>query len=766
MRAAIYARVSTERQERQQTIDSQLSALRDWAAAQGHVVADVHVFRDEGYSGSRLDRPGLDALRDAVRDAAVDVVAVFSPDRLARKYAYQVLLMEEFRRAGCEVAFLQRPISDDPNDQLLLQIQGAIAEYERAVLAERFRRGKLQKARDGNIISSKVPYGYRYEGRCGAVPARLVVDEAEAAMVRELYAWVIEDGLTIRQCMKGLNAGPWVTRSGRGQWSASVVHHILTDPVYTGTAYANRFDYVVPKRPRSRSPRSAERSSRRARPPEQWIAIPAPPLVDQPTWDCVRAALARNAAMAFRRNKKHDYMLRCLLKCGRCGLGIHGCYFPGQAGRPGRRYYRCAGADPLTTGRETKCPRAYIQADAVEEAVWTHVVGLLREPAQVLAQFERFLSEATGNAEDTANGQLRARIERLNRADRRLLEAYQAEVISLEELSGQRRALAEQRHLAEQQYEQHRRRGEQQLQAQEVFANLTAFSARIGSRLQAVSIAERQAILRLVVERVIVHDDTLEIQHVIPLRGHTPGNGPEASADIGLRSDGMRPTRGLGNRPGFSIRLIQGVVSGIGVGLQDAGVASQVPVRVLGGAVPRVAEHRRRGCPPAKGPVVADIGPDPAGDGLALGQHGHGGVVAVQPLGGPHMSVDQGIERGEVGGAGADPVGDGGDAELEALKGIGLALAVQWLVLAEFGLEDHGQQVRPCPTAGDGMERCRWLGDGLAAAAGEPLADGLDDLPLDRLDLESLGGVLAQLGELAAAAGAGGRRRQDDPLTW
>src|SRR5215218_4639455 len=184
MRAAIYARVSTERQERQQTIDSQLTALRDWARAQTYALAEVHVFRDEGYSGSRLDRPGLDGLRDAVRDAAVDVVAVLSPDRLGRKYAYQVLLLEEFRRAGCEVAFLHRPISDNPNDQLLLQIQGAIAEYERAVLAERFRRGKLQKARDGHIISAKTPYGYRYETRRGALPARLVINEAEADMVR------------------------------------------------------------------------------------------------------------------------------------------------------------------------------------------------------------------------------------------------------------------------------------------------------------------------------------------------------------------------------------------------------------------------------------------------------------------------------------------------------------------------------------------------------------------------------------------------------
>jgi DNA invertase Pin-like site-specific DNA recombinase len=158
VRAAAYARVSTERQERQRTIDSQLSALRAWAEAEGHELSDRRVFRDEGHSGARLDRPGLDALRDAARDGEVEIVGVLAPDRLARKYAYQVLLLEEFRRAGCAVAFLGRAISDDPGDQLLLQIQGAVAEYERALLGERFRRGKLQKARAGQFIGVHAPY--------------------------------------------------------------------------------------------------------------------------------------------------------------------------------------------------------------------------------------------------------------------------------------------------------------------------------------------------------------------------------------------------------------------------------------------------------------------------------------------------------------------------------------------------------------------------------------------------------------------------------
>src|SRR5688500_13251099 len=165
MRAAIYARVSTERQERQQTIDSRLASLRRWVEAEGHALTETHVFRDEGYSGSRLDRPGLDSLRDAVSGAAIEIVAVLSPVRLARGYAYQVPLLAASRRAAEEIAFLHRPLAEDPSDQLLLQIEGAMAEDERAVLAERLRRGKLQKARDGHPPSAKPPYGYRYLSR-------------------------------------------------------------------------------------------------------------------------------------------------------------------------------------------------------------------------------------------------------------------------------------------------------------------------------------------------------------------------------------------------------------------------------------------------------------------------------------------------------------------------------------------------------------------------------------------------------------------------
>lgn len=272
MRAAIYARVSTDRQQQNQTIDSQLAALEHWVRQRGGELPPEHIFKDEGYSGSRLDRPGLDALRDAAHDAAFDTVVVLCPDRLARKYAYQVLLLEELRRTGCEVVFLQHPISEDPNDQLLLQIQGAIAEYERAVLGERFRRGKLQKARDGHYLATKPPYGYRYVPKREGAPGHLVVDEAEAEVVRAVYGWLIEERMTVRQILKRLNFGPWFPRSGRRPWSNSVVHHIVSDPVYTGTAYANRYRHVAPKKPRRRGPRTAERSCRQLKPKEERIS--------------------------------------------------------------------------------------------------------------------------------------------------------------------------------------------------------------------------------------------------------------------------------------------------------------------------------------------------------------------------------------------------------------------------------------------------------------------------------------------------------------
>jgi site-specific DNA recombinase len=541
-RAAAYARVSTERQERQQTIDSQLTALSAWAREAGHELKAAHVFQDEGYSGARLDRPGLDALRDAVRDAEVDIVAVLSPDRLARRYAYQVLILEELRRAGCEVTFLNHGISDNPGDQLLLQIQGAVAEYERALLGERFRRGKLQKAQAGYFIGGRAPYGYRYVPCCNGAGGRLEIDATEADLVRTLYGWLVDGRMTIRQILKRLNFGPSYPRSGRHPWSPSVVHHILSEPVYTGTAYANRYDFIEARKPRSRKPGYTGKGCRRLRPREQWIAIPVPPIIGQELWDRAQTQLADNARLSFRNNQKHNHLLRCLLTCGACGLAMHGVARRTATGLI-RSTYRCAGKDRVMTAREIACPRAQVDGDQLEAAVWAHVRGLLADPERLLAQFEHFVAGAGPQTQHAlaAEQQVRARLDRLARADQRLVDAYQAEAISLEELAERRCSLAEHRASLERQHvRQQKLRGEQ-VKAQAVLSDLTAFCERVRGRLGEASFADRQTILQLVIERIIVHESSLEIRHVIPLHSPSPGRGSFAEPNGRLRSDRVHP---------------------------------------------------------------------------------------------------------------------------------------------------------------------------------------------------------------------------------
>ena len=543
MQVAIYARVSTERQERDQTVESQITALKAWVDQHSYTLDPQHVYVDEGYSGSRLDRPALDRLRDAAQSGEFELVAVLSPDRLARKYAYQVVLLEELRKAGCEVVFLHHPISDDPNDQLLLQIQGAIAEYERALLGERFRRGKLQKARAGQYLGGRAPYGYRYIPKHEGSLGHLVIDEAEAEIVRMIYRWLIDEQMTIRQILKRLNEGPWYPRKGKHPWSASVVHHILSDPLYVGTAYVNRFRYVPALKPRKpKGPRSSENPCRQLRPKEEWIAIPVPAIIDQETQEKAQAQLARNAALSFRNNVKYSYLLRCLLTCKTCGLAMFGRTEHARANQAERRYYTCHGKDCIMSAREERCPSRPVKAEELEKAVWSHVAQLISEPRQLLAQFEHFAKLAVDGDEheQAEDRRLRARLERLDREEGRLIDAYQAEVISLDELAERRRQLTDRRRGLVAQQEQRARLREQTAHAQEVLGSLAAFCERIRSRLNDATLEEKQTILQLLIERIIVGEGTLEIRHVIPLHNAPPGAPTPGPPVARLRSDGVK----------------------------------------------------------------------------------------------------------------------------------------------------------------------------------------------------------------------------------
>ena len=235
--AAIYARVSSARQREEQTIGSQTGALWEAAERWGLEVPADWVFEDEGYSGATLIRPALERLRDLAAQVPVDVVLCYSPDRLARRYAYQALLIDEFFRAGTEVRFVKGPRAETPEDELMIQFQGMIAEYERAQIAERTRRGKAHRARAGltNVLGG-APYGYRYVRRSESADARYEIVEDEARIVRELFRRYIEDHLPMAELVRWLEAEGVPTSTGKARWDRSTIRGMLRNPAYAGAS--------------------------------------------------------------------------------------------------------------------------------------------------------------------------------------------------------------------------------------------------------------------------------------------------------------------------------------------------------------------------------------------------------------------------------------------------------------------------------------------------------------------------------------------------
>ena len=220
--------------------------------------------------------------------------------------------------------------------------------------------------------------------------------------------------------------------------------------------------------------------------------------------------------MSFRHNKHHSYLLRCLLKCGLCGFNMFGRTYAATATLPAHRYYNCKGKDLIGSGRAERCPQRTIKADEVEAVVWNHIVEVLRHPEQLLAQFATLGAEPDTHMQVELH-RLHTQEQRLAREETRLLDAYQAGFLSVTELGQRRELLAQRRHVLHEQREHHQRLRQQELHAQAVLTDLTQFCTRIRHRLSAVTLAEKQALLQLLIERIVVGTDTIEIQHVIPL---------------------------------------------------------------------------------------------------------------------------------------------------------------------------------------------------------------------------------------------------------
>jgi site-specific DNA recombinase len=308
--AAIYARVSSERQRQEQTIQSQTAALHELACERALVVPDGLVFEDEGFSGASLQRPALERLRDRAAEGAFDVLLCHAPDRLARRYAYQVLLLEELARAGVQVCFAKEPEhSGSPEDELLRQFQGMIAEYERAQIAERTRRGKQHRARQGSqAVLSAAPYGYRYVKKTDHCDAYYKIDEAGADVVRQIFGRYSNEGVSIGALTRWLSEAQIETRTGKQTWDRSTVWGMLRNPAYRGEAeFGKTASSGQPgkatRTTRQRGERHGRRPTRTDRPAEQWTVIAVPAIVDEQTFALAQARLQDNKRFAVRNTK-------------------------------------------------------------------------------------------------------------------------------------------------------------------------------------------------------------------------------------------------------------------------------------------------------------------------------------------------------------------------------------------------------------------------------------------------------------------------------
>src|SRR5260221_343790 len=435
--AAIYARVSSDRQKENHTIASQTAALIEYAQTHEYSVPPEWVFQDEGYSGAILVRPGLEALRDLAAEGQIAAALIYSPDRLSRKYAYQVLLSEELLRCGVELIFLKSPAGATPEDQLLVQFQGMIAEYERAQIAERCRRGKRHMAQQGGVnVLSGAPYGYRYVKKSDTSAAFYEVIEAEAKVVRMVFEIYTQQGLSINAIARLLNERQIATRTGKGRWERSTVWGMLRNPAYRGTAcygkteLSSRQRITRPLRQRKGLP--SRDSAGHERPRTEWIEVPVPALVSEEMFAMAQEQLEKNKRHAPRRTVEPT-LLQGMLVCEQCGYALY--RTSTRTTKQKLNYYRCIGSDGYRRLRGPVCTNRPIRQDHLDQLVWTEIIRLLEDPELVQAEIDRRRAAAR-NADP-----LRKRVEEMRREQvriekngERLLTAYQEGLVTLPQL--------------------------------------------------------------------------------------------------------------------------------------------------------------------------------------------------------------------------------------------------------------------------------------------------------------------------------------------
>ncbi len=532
---ALYARVSSEQQAQAQTIDSQLTALRERIEQDGALLSPEHEFVDDGYSGSTLIRPALEQLRDAVAAGEVERVYVYVPDRLARKYAYQVMLVDEFQRAGVELVFLNHPHGRSPEEELLLQMQGMIAEYERAQIIERSRRGKRHKAQQDSVnVLGGAPYGYRYVTIAeGGGEARYEIIDEQAQVVRQIFEWIGRERLSIGEVERRLTASETLTATGKTWWDRSVIWAMAKNSAYKGQAAFGKTQ-AGELRPRLRAQRGQSLQPRRARstypvPPEQWLPITVPALVSEELFDMVQVQLEENRRRARQSQRGAKYLLQGLLVCARCGYSYYGKPISSKARKGNPRsyaYYRCIGTDAYRFGGQRLCDNKQVRTDRLEQAVWQEVCQLLENPQRLAEEYRRRLDAVQAPLGKDEAGLVEKQILKLRQGITRLIDGYAEGYLDKAEAEPRIRRFKERLKRLEEQAEHLHDQARQHADLQLIIGRLEEFSDQVKEGLEKLDWQGCRELIRTLVKRVEIDHEHINVVFRIGESTFPGGNDP------------------------------------------------------------------------------------------------------------------------------------------------------------------------------------------------------------------------------------------------
>jgi site-specific DNA recombinase len=494
-RCILYARVSTEEQTEKFGLSSQLSELRQYAQKMNYNV--IRELADEGFSGADLGRPALTTLRDLVRSKNVSIIVVHDPDRLARKLALQLVLTDEFERAGARLEFVTTPAADNMEGRLLLNVRGVIAEYEREKIRERTMRGRREKARQGLIVGGRRPYGYQ------AVQGNYEIDSEEAEIVRSIFKSLVQDGLSIRQIVERLNREGHPPHTAK-RWAKSTVGRILRNEMYIGRTFYNRRIRVEPEGP-SHGFRRNKKTRHLWRAESEWIAQAVPVVISVELFQAAQIKLKQNSAHCSGRPSKNVYLLRGILKCPACGRKY--------AGVPvfGDLYYRCLGRERLA---EPRCSSPMIPAKIIEPFVWEYIIRLLSNPNLLAAKLAEQGKDEHDLEQELANAE--RHIREIRKKEDRLLEALLDEEIALPGLRTKAKELEGARLRAQQRYEEIQTRIASVHDQTQMRETAFRYCQVLGNSVSTLEVVARQKLLRALLDDVIVDDGKVSLKGILP----------------------------------------------------------------------------------------------------------------------------------------------------------------------------------------------------------------------------------------------------------